>query len=272
MSNKVNNSRPIGIFDSGVGGLTVLKSIKEILPNENLIYFGDTARNPYGPRSKSTIEKYSEDICNFLMSFDVKFIVIACNTASSFAIDFLQKQFPDTPIMGVIVPGVQAAIESTKNDKIGVIGTVGTIQSGAYTKRLKNINNKIVSFSQSCPLFVPVIEEAWMEHKITPMIIEEYLVDIKNSDIDTLILGCTHYPIIKKQIQDFVGNSINLVDSADTTAMSLKNELSKLNIENSEDKNSGNIRFYVSNEPERFKLTGEHLFKHEINNVQLVVW
>jgi len=267
----MNNNKPIGIFDSGVGGLTVLKSIKKILPNEKLIYFGDTARNPYGPRSKSTIEKYSEDICNFLMEFDVKYIVIACNTASSLAIDYLQKQFSDTPIMGVIAPGVQAAIKSTKNDKIGVIGTVGTIQSGAYVKRLKKINNNIVSFSQSCPLFVPIIEEAWMEHKITPMVIEEYLVDIKNSDIDTLILGCTHYPIIKKQIQNFVGDNINLVDSADTTAISLKDELKILGLLNS-NSSIGTLRFYVSNEPERFKRIGEHLFKNEINNVQLVVW
>ncbi len=265
------NNKPIGVFDSGVGGLTVLKSIQDLLPNEDLIYFGDTARNPYGPRSKSTIEKYSEDICNFLLDFDVKFIVIACNTASSYAIDFLHKKFPNIPIIGVIVPGVKAAISATKNDKIGVIGTVGTIQSGAYTKRLQEINKKIVSFSQSCPLFVPIIEEAWMDHKITPMVIEEYLKDIKNSDIDTLILGCTHYPIIKEQIQNFVGKNIQLVDSADTTAEYLKNKLKELKIENDTQK-KGTIRFYVSNEPEKFKLIGKHLFKNEINNVQLVTW
>jgi len=265
------SNKPIGIFDSGVGGLTVLKSISEILPHENLIYFGDTARNPYGPRSKSTIEKYSEDICNFLQEFDVKFIVIACNTASAFAIDYLQKKFSNIPIMGVIVPGVEAAVEATDNGKIGVIGTVGTIQSGAYSKRLKEIDKKFVTFSQSCPLFVPVIEEGWMEHSIMPMVIEEYLVDIKKSNIDSLILGCTHYPIIKDKIQNYVGSEITIVDSAFTTAKSLTKELEKRSLTTT-NKEKGTIRFYVSNEPEQFKKIGVLLFKDEINNVQLVVW
>lgn len=263
--------KPIGVFDSGVGGLTVLKEIKRLLPNEDLIYFGDTARAPYGPRSKDIIEKYSYDIVKFLLEFDVKYIVVACNTASSLALDFLREEFPDVNIMGVIEPGVITGLSHTKNKKIGVIGTVGTIESGSYTRGLKNLDKDVKVFSKACPLFVPLIEEGWIDHKVTKLVVEEYLKDLKGSGIDTLILGCTHYPVIKDLIQEFIGNDVKIVDSAQTTAKFLKKSLEEKNLLNDK-KEKGFIRFYVSNEVEKFKKVGYYLFNEPIENVQMVRW
>lgn len=267
----MNDERPIGVFDSGVGGLTVLKSIRKLLKNEDLIYFGDTARTPYGAKSKSVIEQYSYEICTFLKSYDVKYIVVACNTASSLAIDYIRDSFSDVPIVGVIEPGVEAALEVTKIKKIGVIGTVGTIQSGAYNKVIKSKEDGVKVFSQSCPLFVPLIEEGWYGHQIMDIVIGEYLSDIKESGIDVMILGCTHYPIITNKISEYLGSNVKVIDSAKTTALLLESELRSKNLL-SVRKTDGYTRFYVSNEPERFEKTGSYLLGSKIKNIQTVTW
>lgn len=264
-------NNPIGVFDSGVGGITVLKELKKLMPNEDFIYFGDTARSPYGPRSKIVIEEYSYNIAKFLLSFNVKAIVVACNTASSLALDFLHEKFPQLPIFGVIEPGVELAIKKTKNKKIGVIGTVGTIESGSYYKKLKEKDTDLIVFSQACPLFVPLIEEGWKNHKVMDIVIEEYLKDIAKSGIDTLILGCTHYPVIKEKIQQYLGNKIQVIDSAEAISLFLKENLKKLNLL-SDKTSKGEVMYFVSNEPERFKQLTKNIIGEEIPNVQVVIW
>ena len=211
------DDRPIGVFDSGVGGLTVVSALSNALPNESIYYVGDTARVPYGNKSKDRIQQYSEEIIEWLIKKDCKMIIIACNTASSLAIDYLEKNF-SLPIIGVIDPGVQLALSRTKTQSIGVTGTHATIQSNAYGEKLKSIRPKINIFNQSCPLFVPLVEEGLTKGPITKLVVESYLSHFKNTDVDTLILGCTHYPILTAVIKDVVGKNISLVDSGKATA------------------------------------------------------
>ena len=185
---------PIGVFDSGVGGLTVAREISRQLPYENIVYFGDTARVPYGSKSQNTIIRFSEQIIRFLRTKQVKAIVIACNTASALALDAVKDEF-DLPIIGVVIPGARAAVEATTNGKVGVVGTEATVQSGMYTKVIQGMNPKIEVIEKACPLFVPLVEEGFKEHIVTREIIEYYLESMRNTDIDAMILGCTHYPI-----------------------------------------------------------------------------
>ena len=186
---------PIGVFDSGVGGLTVAREISRQLPYENIVYFGDTARVPYGSKSQNTIIRFSEQIIRFLRTKQVKAIVIACNTASALALDAVKDEF-DLPIIGVVIPGARAAVEATTNGKVGVVGTEATVQSGMYTKVIQGMNPKIEVIEKACPLFVPLVEEGFKEHIVTKQIIEYYLESMRNTDIDAMILGCAHYPLL----------------------------------------------------------------------------
>mgnify|MGYP000090374627 FL=1 len=195
---------PIGVFDSGVGGLTVAREISRQLPYENIVYFGDTARVPYGSKSQNTIIRFSEQIIRFLRTKQVKAIVIACNTASALALDAVKDEF-DLPIIGVVIPGARAAVEATTNGKVGVVGTEATVQSGMYTKVIQGMNPKIEVIEKACPLFVPLVEEGFKEHIVTREIIEYYLESMRNTDIDAMILGCTHYPLLRSKIREYMG-------------------------------------------------------------------
>lgn len=218
--------KPIGIFDSGIGGLTVVKEIIRLLPHENLVYFGDTARVPYGIKSRETIIKFSLENTLFLLRRDVKMIVVACNTSSSLALPVIRKHFK-IPILGVIMPGAKEAVYATKKGKIGVIGTRATINSRAYEEEIKRLDAGIRVFSQACPMFVPIVEEGWMNDGIATKVAEKYLLPLKGKGIDTLILGCTHYPLLKKRIQALMGCGVRLIDSAQQVATEVKQVLTQ---------------------------------------------
>ena len=237
---------PIGVFDSGVGGLTVVREIIRQLPNENIIYFGDTARVPYGSKSPNSVIHFSKQIARFLSTKEVKAIVIACNTASALALEELQKQF-DLPIIGVVIPGAKAAVEATRNGEIGIVGTDATIRSGVYTEIIKSINPNMSVYEKACPLFVPLVEEGFREHDVTGEIINFYLAAMKDSDVDTMILGCTHYPLLRSRIMKYLGDKIQIVNPAYETAMDLKAILRGMKLENDElTKEQIKYEFYVS--------------------------
>ena len=215
------NNRPIGVFDSGLGGLTVLKEIMKITPNENIVYFGDTARVPYGPRSKETIIKYTFQAIDFLISQNVKAIVIACNTATATALKEANEKY-DIPIIGVIEAGARTAAYTSKNKTVGIIGTDGTIRSKAYNAEIAKIDSQIKIIDKSCPLFVPIVEEGWANTDIASLTAKRYLNDLMQEGIDSLVLGCTHYPLLKKTIGEIVGEKVTLVNPAKETAKDLK--------------------------------------------------
>lgn len=227
----MNIQSPIGVFDSGVGGLTVVKEIMRQLPGENMVYFGDTARVPYGSKSKKTILKYSRQIVHFLTQKEVKAIVVACNTASALALDEIKQEI-DIPMIGVVEPGAKMAAESTQNNNIGIIGTESTIKSGIYSKYLRKMNPDITVVSRACPLFVPLVEEGLLEDRITDDVIERYLHELKEYGIDSLILGCTHYPLIRNAIGRYMGAGVTLVNPAYETAKALKTLLKEKNLLN----------------------------------------
>ncbi|MGC8976500.1 MAG: glutamate racemase [Candidatus Ratteibacteria bacterium] len=233
---------PIGIFDSGVGGLSVLKEIIKILPEENIVYFGDTARVPYGTKSKKIIIKYAEEDVEFLLKYKPKLIVIACHTVSSYASEYLKRKFKNIEFIDVIKPSVEEAIKITNNKKIGVIGTTGTISSGKYQKLLKK--NGISVYSKDCPLFVPLVEEGWFENEVTQKIVEIYLSDMKKNGIDTIILGCTHYPYLKNAIEKFFGENVKIIDASYKVAIEIKKFLERKNLK--KQKGKGKIYLYFS--------------------------
>jgi len=266
----MSNSRPIGIFDSGVGGLTVLKEVMRILPDEKIIYFGDTARVPYGPKSKETILKFSMENILFLLKHNVKLIIIACNTASSVALAVLEQNFK-LPIIGVIKPGAQEAVRLTKNNRIGVIGTRTTIKSTAYKRRIKKIAPDIQVYSQACPLFVPLVEEGWLNTKITKDIVKSYLEPLKKQRIDTLVLGCTHYPLLKPVIKRVLGPNVHLVDSAKQVAKQAYYILKEASMLSDQRERFGpRVHFYVSDEPENFASLGRQFLGFGLKKVQKV--
>ena len=231
MENKNRNTAAIGVFDSGVGGLTVTREIMRQLPNENVVYFGDTARVPYGSKSKNNIIRFSRQIIRFLKTKNVKAIVIACNTASALALETVQQEF-DIPIIGVIVPGARAAVRETRNCQIGVLGTEATIKSETYTKEIRKLMPEAEVIGKPCPLFVPLVEEGFAKHKITEEVIDIYLSDMRKSEIDTLILGCTHYPLLRSRIMAYFGEKVHIVNPAYETAMDLKKILEEQKIAN----------------------------------------
>ena len=211
------NHAPIGVFDSGVGGLTVAREIMRQIPDERIVYFGDTARVPYGSKSPNTIIRYSRQIIRFLRTKNVKAIVVACNTASAFALETIKPEL-DIPIIGVVKPGAKVAAQTTQNGKIGVIGTEGTIRSEIYTKTIHRENKDAQVMGRACPLFVPLVEEGWIKDPVTVAVAERYLQPFKESDIDTLILGCTHYPLLRSTVREIMGEGVNLVNPAYETA------------------------------------------------------
>ena len=253
--NTTLKEKPIGVFDSGIGGLTVVKHLSTVLPNEHIVYFGDTARVPYGSKSNSTVIEYSIQDTNFLLHKNVKVVVVACNTASSIAISDLQKKF-SVPIIGVILPGAQMAVNETKNGKIGVIGTRATIGNQAYSKAIKEIKKDIQVIEKACPLFVPLAEEGWTHHRATHEIAEEYLKELREKEIDTLVLGCTHYPILSDVIQEVIGSKVKLIDSGVATAAVVKNEIHKLKFE-TDHKDHPNLDLFVSDIPTKFQEVAE---------------
>lgn len=258
---------PIGVFDSGLGGLTVLHAIAEQLPRENLIYVGDTARVPYGVKSPETVTRYAIEICDFLLSKKVKAIVVACNTAASFALPYLQKTY-SVPIVGVLEPGAKAAAAVTKNQHIGVIGTEGTIRSNSYAQALKKILPDLRLSVKACPLFVPLVEEGWIEHEVTRKVAEIYLETLQNETIDTLILGCTHYPLLKDLLQRILGGGVHLVDSAYETAKFLVGLLEEGGLRNLR-QGVGFREFFVTDAPEKFCKLGKQFLGGNISKVHL---
>ena len=243
-----------------------MSEINKCLPKENLIYFGDTAHVPYGSKSKDAVIKFSKDIADFLVKKNVKLIVIACNTASAFALKYLQKTLK-IPVIGVIEPGAKAAILASKNKNIGVIGTEGTVKSNSYLKAIKEKANAQIS-QQACPLFVPLVEEGWTNNKITSDIVATYLKPLLNKKIDTLVLGCTHYPLLKPVLQKYAGKNITLIDSAKATANEVKNILEAKNIKSAGKK--ANLSFFVSDSPEKFKFIGSKFFGKKIKSVKKI--
>ncbi|MBN1405471.1 MAG: glutamate racemase [Candidatus Omnitrophica bacterium] len=258
-------SNPIGVFDSGMGGLTCVRQLVKLLPTEDIVYLGDTARVPYGNKSPNTIIKFSIQNSLYLLRFKIKLIVVACNTSSSFALDKLKTIF-GIPIIGVIEPGVKRALELTKNKRIGIIGTNATINSLAYQKKLIAAGSAVKVFAQSCPLFVPLAEEGWIRGRITEDIAKKYLAPLKNKNIDTLVLGCTHYPLLKSAIAKVMGRSIRLVDSAEELALDVKALMRSKGIA-SDRKIKGKIRFFLTDEPYKFKKTGERFLGRKLESV-----
>ena len=263
-----DKQKPIGVFDSGIGGLTVVKRLASTLPNENIIYFGDTARVPYGSKSNSTVIEYSIQNTKFLLQKNIKALVVACNTASSIAIPDLKKMF-DIPIIGMIEPGSRMALRKTQNKKIGVIGTRATISNLAYSKEIKKMNDKAVVFEKPCPLFVPLAEEGWIKHKATYEIAEEYLKELRENKIDTLVLGCTHYPILSEVIQEVIGLKVALIDSGVASSELIKDELEKFNLLSDSEK-TGSQEYYVSDIPAKFKEVAELFLGRAIDHVHKV--
>ena len=251
-----NRERPIGIFDSGVGGLTVVKQVLKELPNENIVYFGDTARVPYGTKSRETITHFAMQDVRFLLSFNVKMIVVACNSVSSNSIDILKRKFT-LPIIGVIDAGAQAACQNTRSGKIGVIGTDATIESRAYQRKIEEKCSVKNILARSCPLFVPLAEEGFTDGKIPEMIAEKYLVEMKEKQVDTLILGCTHYPLLASTIQDVMGENVMLVDPGVEVAKRVKKYLTENELYN-DSPYSGSSKFYLSDIPRHFEKVAEN--------------
>ncbi len=263
------DNRPIAVFDSGIGGLTVLNEIMEQLPGEDIIYFGDTARIPYGTRSKETVIKYVKESFKFLMTKDIKAIVIACNTASALAMEEAKEDF-DIPIIGVVDPGAAAAAACTKNNIIGVIGTEGTINSNSYQRKIRKQLPNAEIIGVSCPLFVQIVEEGWENSDVAYISAQKYLLELKEHNIDTLVLGCTHYPALRYTIGKVMGDKVKLVNPAYETAKLTKNILKEQGLLN-EKLEDGIYNYYVSDDPEKFKRIGGHMIRKQIEIVEKVI-
>ena len=260
----------IGIFDSGIGGLTVLRAVKKLLPLEHIMYLGDTARVPYGTRSAQTVLKYSIANTDFLLKQNIKLLIIACNTASAIATGALRERY-NLPIVEVITPGAQGAVAATRNARVGVIGTEATINSGAYQAAIHKLNPRIEVFARPCPLFVPLAEEGWYDpaDEIVRLTAQRYLKELKEHAIDTLVLGCTHYPLLKGAIQQVIGERVTLIDSAEETAQAVLRVLTEKDLL-SKKSGGGACSFFVTDIPHRFSETGKLFLGKEIETVQLV--
>jgi len=261
--------RPIGVFDSGVGGLTVMRELLHELPNEKIIYFGDTARVPYGTKSKRTIVRFSLENILFLLEKKVKLVVVACNTSSSLALPVIKRNF-NIPIVGVIEPAVKSALRVSRSGRIGVIGTRATVESKVYERSIKRYNKALRVFSKACALFVPFVEEGWLDNKAIRDVAKIYLEDFKHKGIDTLILGCTHYPLLKKVIREILGKDVALVDSGSEVALAVKRILNQQKLSAPESKKSLRPKFFVSDEPAHFQKLGGRFLKNRIRQVMRV--
>ncbi len=272
MSNvrKPNCNAPVGVFDSGVGGLTVAREIMRQMPDERIVYFGDTARLPYGSKSKDTIIRYSRQICRFLQTKDVKAIVIACNTASAQALDVVEREL-DIPVIGVIRAGARIAVKATRNGKIGVIGTEGTIGSGIYTEEMTRLRQDIEVVGKSCPLFVPLVEEGLLHDSVTDEIASRYLSTLKGRFIDTMVLGCTHYPLLRSTLRRLMGEDVTLVNPAYETAIELKALLAEKGLSCEPETMEGEkYQFYVSDMAEKFTAFATSILPNEVKETRKI--
>lgn len=263
-------NKPIGVFDSGIGGLTVVRELMERLPNEEIVYFGDTARLPYGTKSPETVLRFSRQNLSFLKKKKVKLIVVACNTASSIALSTLVGE-EEMPVVGVLLPGARAAARATRNKRIGVIGTTATIRSGAYETALREIEPGIEIWSLPCPLFVPLAEEGWLDNEITYLTAKSYLEPLAAFGADVLVLGCTHYPLLKDVIGRVVGAGVGLVDSARETALEVERILGEKGLRNDSDA-PGSIQVYVSDVPYLIREVGERFLGRPIERIERVIF
>jgi len=261
------NSKPIGIFDSGIGGLTVARAIYDRLPNEPTIYFGDTARVPYGPKSPETVRRYSLEILQWLLGQGVKAVVVACNTSTAHALEALRQASP-VPVIGVIEPGARAAVNAAPRGPIGVIGTAGTIHSNAYVRAIHAIDAGIPVEQQACPLFVPLVEEGWFEHPAAELIAEEYLRSVRDAGIEALVLGCTHYPLLKPLLRRVMGLSVALIDSAEQTALTLQRTLAESGL--TAPAGAPVHRFVVSDDEPRFRQVGSRFIGERLAGAEIV--
>jgi glutamate racemase len=261
------NAAPLGVFDSGIGGLTVAHALFECLPHESVIYFGDTARVPYGPKSPETVRRYSGEILDFLVRRGVKMVVVACNTSTAHALEFLRSRSP-VPVQGVIEPGARAAAAATRAGRIGVIGTAGTIASGAYERAIKAVRPEVEVASQACPLFVPLVEEGWFDHAATELVAHEYLQPLKDRKVDVLVLGCTHYPLLKPLLSRVMGPDVTLIDSAAETARTVRQELEGRELLAPSGARPVH-RFVVSDDEALFRRVGARFLGEKLQDVEL---
>jgi len=267
---RADRNAPIGVFDSGVGGLTVAREIMRQMPDERIVYFGDTARLPYGSKSKDTIIRYSRQICRFLQTKEVKAIVIACNTASAYALDAVEREL-DIPVIGVIRAGARTAVEATRNGKIGVIGTEGTIGSGIYTEEMQKIRHDIEVVGKPCPLFVPLVEEGLLHDSVTDEIASRYLSTLKGRFIDTMVLGCTHYPLLRSTLRRLMGEDVTLVNPAYETAIELKALLAERGLACDPETMEGEkYQFYVSDMAEKFTAFATSILPNEVKETRKI--
>jgi len=261
------NAAPLGVFDSGIGGLTVARALFERLPRESVIYFGDTARVPYGPKSPDTVRRYSGEILAYLLRRGVKAVVVACNTSTAHALDYLKRQSP-VPMVGVIEPGARAAVAATRTGAIGVIGTAGTIASGAYERAIKALRPDARVHAHACPLFVPLVEEGWFDHPAAELIAREYLEPLKQARVDVLVLGCTHYPLLKPLLARVMGPGVTLVDSAEETAKVVAEELAARGLLT--EGGSHDHTFVVSDDEPHFRKVGARFLGEKLRKVEVV--
>jgi glutamate racemase len=259
---------PIGVFDSGIGGLTVLRVIHETLPGESTVYLGDTARVPYGTKSPEVVTRYALNNARFLVERGIKLLVVACNTASAVALPALEKQL-EVPVVGVIRPGARKAARTTRSGVVGVIGTEGTIMSGSYERELLDIRPGTSVKKRPCPLFVPLAEEGWEDHQVTLAVAEEYLGEFGKDGMDALILGCTHYPVLRGAIQKAVGDGVTLVDSASAVAEVVGEELDRLGLTRTKT-GASNYEFFVTDVPQRFQVVGERFLGARLSGIKQV--
>ena len=258
---------PVGIFDSGIGGLTVAHAVMQQLPGESVTYFGDTARVPYGPKSPETVRRYSLEIASFLVEQQVKTLVVACNTATAHALSELRERLT-IPVIGVIEPGARAAVRATRNGHVGVIGTAGTIKSGAYERALRALEPSLRVTARACPLFVPIVEEGWIDHEATRLIAREYLAPLLQQEVDTLVLGCTHYPLLKQVIADVLGPDVALIDSAEETARETAVVLRDQRL-TAKGRERATHRFIASDDPLMFLQLGQRFLGDAIDGVEV---
>ncbi len=260
------STKPIGVFDSGIGGLTVVRAITSRLPHENIVYFGDTARVPYGPKSPHVVREYAAQDVDFLISHNVKMVVIACNTVSAVGIDIVQQR-AGVPVVGMILPGSAAAVRASGGKRIGVIGTRATINSNAYANAVRLRDPLVKVFEVECPLFVPLAEEGWLDHQVTNLVAKEYLFPLRLEKIDTLVLGCTHYPVIKPAIAAAIGTNVRLIDSGEAAAEEVEHALDEQGLRNPSSQRP-NLQFFVSDIPSKFAEIGERFLGQRLGRIQ----
>ena len=263
--------RPIGVFDSGVGGLTVVRALMERLPLERIVYFGDTARVPYGVKSVATIEHFTAQITEFLLQQDVKMLIIACNTMAAVATHVVRRLARDIPVLDVIEAGARAAVAASPGGRVGVIGTPTTINSNAYARRMHALDPSLRVYSQACPLFVPLVEEGWLDHPVTRLTAQEYLRPVLAEEVDSLVLGCTHYPLLKPLLRDVAGPGVRLIDSALTTAELAARRLHEAALLN-DGSTPADYRYVVTDVPLRFQTIGERFLGRSLGRVERVDW